>query len=80
MVMSIDVQFIVSGCPYPFGRYADALGYAALLAKNLKTNALILLHFPTQNLLSEMNMPPEVVCLTPGGMFISAYPLLTPNS
>ena len=45
MVMSIDVQFVVSGCPYPFGRHADALGYAALLAKNLKTNALILLHF-----------------------------------
>ena len=25
MVMSIDVQFVVSGCPYPFGRYADEL-------------------------------------------------------
>ena len=25
MVMSIDVQFVVSGCPYPFGRHADEL-------------------------------------------------------
>ena len=25
MVMSIDVLFIVPGCPYPFGRYADEL-------------------------------------------------------
>ena len=25
MVMSIDVQLIVSGCPYPFGRHTDEL-------------------------------------------------------
>ena len=30
-----NVQFIVSGCPYPFGRYADALGSAASLVEEL---------------------------------------------
>ena len=49
MVMSIDVQFVVSGCPYPFGRYTDALGYAALLAKNLNTKALMRLGFFSPN-------------------------------
>ena len=34
-----------ASCPYPFGRHADALGYAALLAKNLNTKALMRLVF-----------------------------------
>jgi ABC-type sugar transport system permease subunit len=49
MVMSIDVQFVVSGCPYPLARHADALGYAALLAKNLNTKALMRLVFFSPN-------------------------------
>ncbi len=35
----------MSSRPYPLGGHAGALGYAALLAKNLNTKALIRLVF-----------------------------------